>query len=1060
MRWIRRIELINVMSHEHTVLELSDGINVLVGRRGSGKTTVIEALRIAFGGLGRERQKQLSRFIRHGADEAVIRIHLSNAVRLPGRGLVRLIPELPDWAEVVLECVIRREGSPPREWRLNGKKIRLHELEKILARVNISPRNLLYFLPQERVNEWVSLKPAERLELFMSAMGLLELKQKIVSLRKKVEEKRQEKRRLERELNRLESEWLEEERSFRFFSAHKERLWRYFILRLAKLYAEKSEYLSRISQLRDEEKKLRKDLESLKSRLSALEAERREIDQEIKRLERRREEARNERVAIEYKMKRLEEEIDKLRNRLVDYENLVKQAEQEVERIRKKWGISSPEELERLIEKKKREKEEIENELLQTEEYRMIREREREIERLRIREKEIKSTREELLKGLQESLSLLDPSGRLYKLVLELEELRETEITLADIYGPLAFLLDTDLSDEEFESIALALDAALPMRLKSAFVALSQTAMRRLKDLCHKHGVTRIPIIVPSVRGVPSHSSVESLRILQRIIEEARRRRELLKRSLRERLGDKYARAVVYWVPEVLTGPEPVIALIEAECWNVPIVQDEDYAFEILRASPEITRVVTLDGTLVRKRVERLSGAMFLEIIPHHARDPRRLCIARAREFNLERLRQQMEALDESLADIRRSIRRLESEIAQLRSKLPESARRLEERLKSLTREIVELHKLKYPLQHWLSRLRRLPEEQRKIREAIEYLDEQMDRLVRRKIQLDEEEREIQVLRERLEKRKEEILSEWGEVKTKIEELERRLEELPAQRRFLEREVTRLDSEVERVREEILALIELLKRCGDYPADVSAEEILEKEIESVARDLAGRLPLAEIEAELRGLAAKAEKYKKALQALEGRLQELARLRQEVEKKRKEVERAEQELREVEELVRRELEKLIQALREKVELVDRHYRRVLSAIGAHGSVSISGSHLDNLSLRVTVDLHRDRPVELEEGGFSSGEKTTAIMALIIAMFLTSPAPIFLFDEFDVYLDDLSLSEVCALIKSTLGSFQGIITTTHRPQIIDIADRVFYLEYDERRRATRVVMIPKE
>ena len=42
---IRRLTLINFMSHEHTVLDLTDGVNVLIGPNNCGKSAVVEALR-------------------------------------------------------------------------------------------------------------------------------------------------------------------------------------------------------------------------------------------------------------------------------------------------------------------------------------------------------------------------------------------------------------------------------------------------------------------------------------------------------------------------------------------------------------------------------------------------------------------------------------------------------------------------------------------------------------------------------------------------------------------------------------------------------------------------------------------------------------------------------------------------------------------------------------------------------------------------------------------------------------------------------------------------------
>ena len=43
---IRRLELRNFMSHQHTVLDLNDGLTVLVGENNCGKSAVVSALQV------------------------------------------------------------------------------------------------------------------------------------------------------------------------------------------------------------------------------------------------------------------------------------------------------------------------------------------------------------------------------------------------------------------------------------------------------------------------------------------------------------------------------------------------------------------------------------------------------------------------------------------------------------------------------------------------------------------------------------------------------------------------------------------------------------------------------------------------------------------------------------------------------------------------------------------------------------------------------------------------------------------------------------------------------
>ena len=59
---IESIRLKNFISHEDTVIELEDGINVFVGNNGAGKSSVIDAITYAlYGRHTRELDKNLVR---------------------------------------------------------------------------------------------------------------------------------------------------------------------------------------------------------------------------------------------------------------------------------------------------------------------------------------------------------------------------------------------------------------------------------------------------------------------------------------------------------------------------------------------------------------------------------------------------------------------------------------------------------------------------------------------------------------------------------------------------------------------------------------------------------------------------------------------------------------------------------------------------------------------------------------------------------------------------------------------------------------------------------------
>jgi len=96
---IERIVLINFMAHEHSVIELGPGLNVLTGPNNTGKSAVVEALRCVT-------QNSVPRqHIRHGAKEARVEVHLDDGwkvvwVRKKSHPLYEVWPPGADEPEV------------------------------------------------------------------------------------------------------------------------------------------------------------------------------------------------------------------------------------------------------------------------------------------------------------------------------------------------------------------------------------------------------------------------------------------------------------------------------------------------------------------------------------------------------------------------------------------------------------------------------------------------------------------------------------------------------------------------------------------------------------------------------------------------------------------------------------------------------------------------------------------------------------------------------------------------------------------------------------------------
>lgn len=119
---LSRLLLDDFRSYHELELELSSGITTIVGRNGSGKTNIVEAVRY-LGTLSSHRVASDSPLVRTGADKATIR----GLVHRSGRRLS-------------IEVSIALKGGNTA--RLNGAPVKPNEIAHILRTVVFSPEDL------------------------------------------------------------------------------------------------------------------------------------------------------------------------------------------------------------------------------------------------------------------------------------------------------------------------------------------------------------------------------------------------------------------------------------------------------------------------------------------------------------------------------------------------------------------------------------------------------------------------------------------------------------------------------------------------------------------------------------------------------------------------------------------------------------------------------------------------------------------------------------------------------------------------------------------------------
>ena len=142
IRMIKRIEIVDFMAHQRTVLELDPGVTVLTGPNNTGKSAVVEAVRsIAENPPGRA-------LIRHGARQALVRVELASGElveweRTSTRALYRIHRPNPDTdgAAGDGETYAKFGRTPPEDVRA---LLRLDPIETETDQVDIHIGNQRY----------------------------------------------------------------------------------------------------------------------------------------------------------------------------------------------------------------------------------------------------------------------------------------------------------------------------------------------------------------------------------------------------------------------------------------------------------------------------------------------------------------------------------------------------------------------------------------------------------------------------------------------------------------------------------------------------------------------------------------------------------------------------------------------------------------------------------------------------------------------------------------------------------------------------------------------------
>lgn len=302
---ITELKLNNFMSYDNISIPISPTFNVIVGRNGAGKTSIISAIRIALGSLARERHRLLDRYIRHGEKAARISILIENKNSFGEK----IFKDLDD--DMVEITRILRKGKQSL-FRLNGKPIHLRNLRTLLSEAGINPDNPLVTIHQGQVNDLIKAKPNERAYFFVDALGL-------GPVLKRIEESREKLRENSEKLKGLTNRLREARKELKLRKTRKEKYLEKVELekmknKLEAMYPFSQKYHKEmeLSQATEKLEKLNIEINELNSTLEKKEQEYHSTCTKISSLERREENLSAEREEIYQKKLQLTEEKSRL----------------------------------------------------------------------------------------------------------------------------------------------------------------------------------------------------------------------------------------------------------------------------------------------------------------------------------------------------------------------------------------------------------------------------------------------------------------------------------------------------------------------------------------------------------------------------------------------------------------------------------------------------------------------------------------------------------------------------------------------------------------------------
>jgi chromosome segregation protein len=1145
-----------------TRIPVYEDFTVVTGPNGSGKSNIIDGVLFALGlartrGIRAEKLTDLIYNPGHeegeaaeGPNEAAVTVVLDNADRTLERSQVVTAAGSEDVGDVD-EIAIKRRVKETEEnyysyYYLNGRSVNLSDIQDLLAQAGVAPEGYNVVM-QGDVTGIINMTPGERREIVDEIAGVAQFDEQkadaleeLETVRERVDEADL---RIEEKEGRLDQLEDERESALEYQSLREEKAEHESHLKAAELEDKRTELEraeTKVEAKSQELSDLQSTLDERQGRVSRLEEELEELNREIERT------GEDEQLRIKGEIEEVKGEIDRIETAMESQRERVDDAESErreafveldrkgeqveefeaeirevkVERASVKSDLASKrtelKEIEAEIDAVDTEFDELKAELaaekerleeLKDEKNERQREKDRLLDDARRRSNEIADAREELeatrerLPDLRAEASDLhseldkaeknkakidgvidDLREEKYDLQERLEELDEGIRAKQSEYAELEAKADRDGDDSYPRSVTTALNAGIDGvhgavgqlgAVDEAYATACETAAggRLANVVVDDDGVgascidylksrnagraTFLPITEMDDRGLPSLPSHPG---------------------------------VVDFARNLVDYDEAYAGVFSYVLGSTVVVEDMDAARDLMGEF----RLVTLDGDLVEQ-----SGAM-----TGGSGGGSRYSFTKSGKGRLERLAEEIAALEDDRRDRNEQLRDVESRLEDARDRAGDAADRVREVERAVDDAESEVEAAEADVEDLEAELAELEAEREAVDEEIADLEETIDDL---EAEVAETEADIEDLEaeladseipelsaraddvrgeiddlegrmDDLDGRQNELELEKGYVEERIEELEATVEEAQnraadAEERIGDLEAEREDARdrLEAKREQVSELEEELAELKDERGDVkerlreakAARDEQRERVERVESALESHRDTVErLEWEIDELESAVGEYdpeeipshdevEAAIERLEAEMEALEPVNMLAIDEYDDVEAELDELRdrrdvlvEEREGIRERIERYESQKRatfmEAFEAIDEQFRDIFERLSG-GSGEL---HLENEDDPFDGGLTmKARPADKPVqrlDAMSGGEKSLTALSFIFAIQRHNPAPFYAFDEVDAFLDAANAERVGEMVDELAGDAQFVVVS-HRSAMLERSER---------------------